>query len=184
MRTFLFAGHMIDAPGRTTPRFPATAVPSARQAIERILDSLISTPEDLAISSGACGGDLLFAQTVLVRGLRLLLPLPFEERRFLQESVSFAGKEWADAFAAVRRNARTRVVVLDDPGDTASTAASSYERLNQWLLNAAFAHEPGKIHLICLWSGTPGDGPGGTGELVAEVLRRGGRVHWIDTREL
>jgi hypothetical protein len=74
--------------------------------------------------------------------------------------------------------------VLDDSGDVPQTGTNRYERLNRHLIDAAFVHEPDGVHLICLWSGASGDGPGGTGALVSEVQRRGGRVHWIDTRVL
>lgn len=184
MRTFLFAGHMVDAPGREPPRFPAAAVPSARDAISRTLDSLRPTPNDRAIASGACGGDLLFAQAALARGLPLICALPFAEERFRKESVEFAGAEWVEAFEAVRANPRARVVVLADRDDPPPTADTPYAGLNRWLLDAAFTCDPHTVHLICLWNGQSGDGPGGTAELVADVRWRGGSVHWIDTRHL
>src|SRR5262249_52238955 len=69
-RVFLFSGHMIDASGRATPRFPADKEPIADEAISQKLNELGAGPEDLAMCGGACGGDLLFAGTCLQRGLR------------------------------------------------------------------------------------------------------------------
>jgi len=60
-RVFLFSGHMIDAPNRSTPRFPADKEPIAAAAIVAELDRLGAGPDDLGICGGACGGDLLFA---------------------------------------------------------------------------------------------------------------------------
>src|SRR5919108_3249799 len=93
-RVLLFSGHMIDAPDRATPRFPPQAVPIARQAIEHTLDGIGANQHDLAISSGACGGDLIFAQAALARGVPLQMYLPFAKVDFLPESVGFAGDTW------------------------------------------------------------------------------------------
>ena len=58
----LFSGHMIDAPDRQTPRFPADKEPVAAGAIADTLAKLGAGPGDLAICGGACGGDLIFAE--------------------------------------------------------------------------------------------------------------------------
>ena len=54
-RVFLFSGHMIDAPDRVEPRFPASQEAVAARAINNTLDTLKAGPEDLALCSGACG---------------------------------------------------------------------------------------------------------------------------------
>ena len=61
-QVFLFSGHMIDAPGRQPPRFPAEKESVAAQKIAEVLDKLGACPEDLALTQGACGGDLLFTE--------------------------------------------------------------------------------------------------------------------------
>ena len=66
----LFSGHMIDAPDRKAPRFPASKEASAADAIAALLDAadVAAGPNDLAICGGACGGDLLFAEACLTHG--------------------------------------------------------------------------------------------------------------------
>ena len=91
---FLFSGHMVDAADRSEPRFPPDKEPLAAAAISALLDQLGAGAEDVAISSAACGGDLLFAEACLQRGVRLEIYLPFAEEEFLQESVNFAGEHW------------------------------------------------------------------------------------------
>ena len=54
---------MIDAPDRSPPRFPPDKEPLAAAAIDKLLDELGAGTTDVAISSGACGGDLLFADS-------------------------------------------------------------------------------------------------------------------------
>ena len=98
----LFSGHMVDAPDRETPRFPPAMEPDVAASIERTLDALGPTGDDLAVCSGACGGDLLFAEAALKRGVRVELYLPFDEATFVGRSVDFAGADWHARFDAVR----------------------------------------------------------------------------------
>ena len=69
-QVFLFSGHMIDAPDRKEPRFPATRRRLPRKPSLRSWMSLKPAPDDLAFCGGACGGDLLFAEACLARGAR------------------------------------------------------------------------------------------------------------------
>ena len=68
---FLFSGHMVDAPDRPTPRFPAEKELIAAQRIAEALDHLSAGPEDLAFTQGACGGDLLFTEACQQRGVKV-----------------------------------------------------------------------------------------------------------------
>ena len=72
-KVLLFSGHMIDAPERSDPRFPPDKESIAAEAIAQILAEVGAGRTDLAICGGACGGDLLFAETVLERQLALEL---------------------------------------------------------------------------------------------------------------
>lgn len=176
----LFSGHMIDAADRDTRRFPPDREPVARDAIDAELDRLDAAPGDLAICGGACGGDLLFAESALRRGVDLDLYLPFDVPVFVERSVAFAGAEWVDRFDAVR--ARSRLHVMGDrrPGEE----EDAYARNNLRMLEAAGRYGVERIAFVCLWDGGGGDGPGGTRHLVDEVRRRHGAVHWIDTTRL
>ena len=103
---FLFSGHMVDAADRSEPRFPPDKEPLAAAAIGALLDQLGAGAEDVAISSAACGGDLLFAEACLQRGVRVEIYLPFAEEEFLQESVNFAGEHWRQKFFSVKERVR------------------------------------------------------------------------------
>src|SRR4029450_14072272 len=97
-QVFLFSGHMVDASDRSRPRFPPDKEPLAAAAIGKLLDKLGAGVTDVAISSGACGGDLLFAESCLQRRLRVEIYLPFVEEEFLKESINFAGEHWREEF--------------------------------------------------------------------------------------
>ena len=181
-KVVLFSGHMIDAPGRPTPRFPPDKEPAARQAIMGALERLRVGPDDLAICGGACGGDLLFAEAALAHGARLELYIPFDEPAFLENSVDFAGRDWRARFFAAKARASLHVAPreLGPPQD----GEDPYERNNRWMLDAALGLGPGKLDFICLWNGEGGDGPGGAKHMMEEVSRRGGRTRWLDTTKL
>ena len=188
-RVFLFSGHMIDAKDRPKPRFPPDKEPIAAGAIAAALDEAGVGANDLGITEGACGGDLLFAEAMLARGARLELRLPFDEATFLRESVAFAKAptapdRWTERFHAARTDPRTRLTVMADVLGPTPEGADPYERCNRWMLEDALAIGADRLIFVCLWDGGGGDAPGGTQHMVEEVERRGGAVRWLDTRQL
>ena len=183
-RAFLFSGHMIDAPDRPEPRFPASQEAVAARAIGDTLDTLEAGSEDLALCSGACGGDILFAEACLQRRVRLEVWLPFAISVFLEKSVSFAGQGWRTRFYAIQDNPLTTVSIIPGQTEFAPDAANPYARTNLWLLHSAFARGEDKVHFICLWNRQGGDGPGGTEHMHDEVNKRTGQVHLLDTNIL
>ncbi len=181
-QVLLFSGHMIDAPGRAKPRFPADREPIARRALERLLADLGVGGDDLAIHGGACGGDVLFGEIALARGAACEICIPFAEPEFLAASVDFAGADWRRRFAQLAAHGTLHVL----PEELGPTPAGEdpYERNNRRMLELASRHGPQRLQFVCLWDGGGGDGPGGTRHLLQEVADRGGRTHWIDTTTL
>jgi len=181
-KVLLFSGHMIDAPDRKDMRFPPDKEPIAAGAIARTLDQIEARSDDLAISGAACGGDLLFAEACLARGVRLELYIPFEERRFLVESIDFADADWRSRFVAAKKHASLHLMPNElgplPPG------TNPYERNNLWMMESAMKFGPEKVEFVCLWDGRGGDGPGGTRHLMQEVRNRAGRTHWLNTTQL
>jgi len=183
-RVYLFSGHMIDRPGRTPPRFPADKEAIAAQAIADRLDALKAGPGDLAICGGACGGDTLFAEACLARGLRLQIHIQYGEPEFLQASVAFAGDGWLDRYDALKANPNTSVRVQPDDLGPVPKGGNPYVRNNLWQLYTAMSHGPEKVRFISLWDGQAGDGPGGTRNMVETVENHAGRTYILDTKAL
>lgn len=184
MRALLFSGHMVDRPDRAVPRLPAARVPAARRAIEAELDALAvgsAGAAERAVTSAACGGDLLFAQACLARAIPLEIYLPYARERFLQTSVLPGGAQWRVIFDAVLADVRTELHVMSGDPDADE---DPYARCNLAMLHQAQALAGTDVDLVCLWDGAAGDGPGGTEHMVSAVRALGGRVHWIDTRGL
>jgi hypothetical protein len=181
-RALLFSGHMIDAPGRTDPRFPPAFEPAVARAIRAELYAVRAGSNDLAFASAACGGDILFDEAVLERGVPLTVYLPFDERTFLGESVTFANDRWPDRYRAVVD--RSQHFIAPEVLGPLPAGADPYERTNQWMLDDATRLGGGAVVFICLWNGAGGDGPGGTKHMMDAVRSSGGEVHWIDIRTL
>jgi len=180
----LFSGHMVDAPGRVTPRFPLDKVPLAEAAIANALDQLGVGPEDLAFTQGASGGDLIFAEACQARGAKLQLLQPFPEPDFIERSVAPAAGDWRRRYYAVKTKLAPERPPRCMPNELGESERDPYERCNLWLLNTALAYGPEKVRFVCLWNGGDGDGPGGTRHMVEEVKKRTGQVVWLDTRKL
>lgn len=180
-QVFLFTGHMIDAPGRLRPRFPADLEGAAARAIAAEIDRWGGAPGDVGLCGGAAGGDLIFAEVCLVRGLRLEIVLPFEEEQFLERSVVPSGPEWRGRFASVKQGDDVRVKV---ERSAALGSESPYSRTNRKLLARATRWGTERLVVIALWDGRPGDGAGGTAEMVAAARSVTNRVRIIDPAAL
>jgi hypothetical protein len=178
----LFSGHMIDAADRKTPRFPVKREPLAAVAIADALSKISVRGGDLGICGGACGGDLLFAEACLARGMRLEIYIPFEETTFLANSVDFAGSNWHDRYLAVK--SRATLHVMPDQLGPLPAGENAYERNNQWMLEKAARFGGERIAFISLWNGQGGDGPGGVQHFMDEARRKTTRIYWLDTRKL
>jgi hypothetical protein len=176
----LFSGHMIDAPDRKAPRFPPSGEPIAASAIAATLEEIGAGRGDLGICGGACGGDLLFAEACLAKGMELEIYIPLDEPEFLAKSVNFA--DWHDRYFAAKTKA-TLHIAPDELGPLGE-GEDPYERNNQWMLKRAAQFGGERMAFICLWNGEGGDGPGGTKHLMDEARKRTSQIYWLDTRKL
>jgi len=190
-KVFLFSGHMIDSPDRADPRFPADKEGIAAARIGEILDKLGAGPDDLAFAQGAAGGDILFAEACLARGVPFQMLLPLEEPDFIEASVlpSTDGESWRQRYLALRDKLTLPPRIMPDelgplPRASNGSEMNPFERCNLWLLYSALAQGIDRVRFICLWNGGGGDGPGGTAHMFREVKRRTGQVSWLDTRQL
>ena len=107
-----FAGHMIDAPDRRSPRFPAWLVAAVTSAIRGQVARLHAP---IVYTSAASGADLLFIEAAFDRGAEVNVVLPFDKTDFVRTSVAPAGDDWVRRFdeALVRA---TRVVMATEEG--------------------------------------------------------------------
>lgn len=185
-RVLLFSGHMVDAPDRAQPRFPAQLEARAAQLIADELDRLGAGVGDLALTQGAAGGDLLFAEACAARGVRVQLLQPLPEAEFIAASVlpSAGGEAWRERYYALKAKLAQPPRCLRDELGPPPPGVDVWERGNLWLLYTGMAYGFERLHGLLLWDGGGGDGPGGTRHMKQALEKRTGRVRWLDTRAL
>lgn len=185
-KVFLFSGHMVDKPDRDPPRFPNDKAGIAAGKIAETLAALGAGEGDLALTQGAAGGDILFAEACAKLGVRIQLLQPFPEAEFIQRSIlpSDQGENWRTRYFKLREHTPLSPRTMSDELGPLPKGVDPYERCNLWLLYTALACGIDKVHFICLWNGGGGDGLGGTAHMYKEVNERTGQVSWLDTKEL
>ncbi|MBK8816320.1 MAG: hypothetical protein IPN42_12850 [Methylococcaceae bacterium] len=178
----LFSGHMIDAPGRTLPRFPLNKATIAEAEIMRVLDKLDANHEDLALTQGASGGDLIFAECCQAKNVNIQFLQPFTEQTFIEQSVIPSEGDWHNRYLVVKKKAAIQVRAM--PEAFLIDNGNPFEACNEWLLETALDYGAEKVRFICLWNGEGGDGAGGTAHMVEQVQKSGGSVIWLNTKQL
>jgi tetratricopeptide (TPR) repeat protein len=199
----LFAGHMIDAPDRKDPRFPADKEQVAREKIKEAVVKEMNAGAGVAsgYAGAANGGDTLFLEVCAELGIPTHLYLAIPPKTYVTTSVQQAKGDWVDRFWKLYKAHadQKRVRVLSDATDEREFLPawlrekpdySIWQRNNLWMLFNALdegcdpkSDDP-NITLIALWDGAGGDGPGGTGDLVKKVEHLGARCEVIKTKEL
>ena len=202
LRVILFTGHMMDAKGRETPRFPADKEEVARQAIREAVVKEMRVNEAVAwgFAGGASGGDILFQEVCAELGIPTQLYLAIPPERYVVSSVQKAGERWVERFWKLyhKHSEQKRVRVLSEATNVLDAREylpawlrtkpdyDIWQRNNLWtLFNALSAGGARNLTLIALWDGEPtGDGPGGTSDLVRRVQECGARAVILNTKEL
>lgn len=176
----IFTGHMIDLPGRPEPRFPPALEEGAAAAIRgALVETRASMPgEKVGYASAARGGDILFHEEARKLGLRTVIVLPFAPELFETTSVAgLAEGEWVERFHALLAEEPQACINLNLP-----RSSEVYALCNTRMVELARAH--GAYHLIALWDGEGGDGPGGTADLVRKAETDGDKPHIIRPADL
>lgn len=172
----VFTGHMTDLPDRKEPRFPPALEGAARSAIGAELDRLKAVAG--AFASGARGGDILFHEECRKRGVATTIVLPFAPDAFEQASIAGAKGDWLPRFRRLwDETPAERRLVLNLPATD-----DAFAICNTHLLD--LARRQGTPHLIALWDGKGGDGPGGTADMVTQAAAGGDRPRIIAPQDL
>jgi hypothetical protein len=176
----LVTGHMTDGPSRSVSRFPEGAVSTVRSRIEHTLRNWQFGEDDLLISGGARGADLLAATIAFGMGATVWLLLAEQPDDFEKHSVAGGDEQWVDDFH--RLIARAPTWVLDGPPVDGNPDAI-YVTTNEWMLNVALVQADGQpVRVLAVWDGLEAPRPGGTGAMVDAARRVGADVTIIEPR--
>jgi class 3 adenylate cyclase/tetratricopeptide (TPR) repeat protein len=161
-----YVGHIVDAPGATTPRFPAEQQKAVRAAIADILEKFNVSE---AYGSLAAGADILFAEEILKRpDAKLHVVLPMSKEEFLERSVRPSGGDWEARFRKCMKRAQKSELYATTEASLGHDALFSYGgqlAMGRALLNARMLDA--EVRQIALWDGKPARGPSGTAHDVA-----------------
>ncbi len=125
-------GHLVDDEGRSPPRFPEGLVSGAREAVSAVLDE---TGASVGFSSLAAGFDLVFQDELERRHVPRHVLLPFEEARFLEDSVADRGRYgWVADFHRLLTGAERRYQASRNHPDEEGAA---FAYANEMLLGLA-----------------------------------------------
>jgi class 3 adenylate cyclase len=177
-KVVVFAGHLIDRPGRPTPRFPTSLERSARVAIRERLEAVHA---GFGYSSGACGADLLFLESLRELGAETNIVLPYNSGQFVNDSVDVVpGADWGTRYQRMLASAH-EVVTASEQRMAGGQLSYEYTVLLLEGMAALRAAElDTELVRLVLWDGKAGDGPGGTASTVARWRAAGRDVEVID----
>jgi hypothetical protein len=185
----LFTGHRIDAPGRSTPRFPAA---KEKQARGLIFDAVAKEKEKasgklMGLTGGASGGDILFHEVCEELDIPSQMYLVLPKNEYIKASVADGGPDWVERFNRLYNKLKPKILSDSDRLPRWLRAKKDYniwQRSNLWMLHNALAVSQDHLTLVALWNGATGDGPGGTEDMVARAKDRGARFIHLDTTKL
>jgi class 3 adenylate cyclase len=165
----VFAGRMVDQPGRQVPRFQSDLEPTIYAAIQERLHKIDA---GFGYSSAACGSDILFCEALLERDGELHIVLPYEKKHFIEASVDRA-PGWKTRFERVLENAADVVVAS---GHRIEGDGILYDYANRILYGLARGRAEQletEFAPLAVWEGEADDGPGGTASAI-ELWRSAG----------
>ncbi|MBF0556538.1 MAG: DUF4071 domain-containing protein [Nitrospirae bacterium] len=158
-----YTGHMIDAKGRASERFPEAKADVIRNLIRDALEGLNAK---IGYGSAACGTDIIFAEEMLARNRDVNIHIPFNGADFLRESVSFAGGQWEERYLELKEKS-TRWIESVKEKYLGHRSLFTYG--NSFLIGKTLeaCDTLGmRPHMIAVWDGKTGDGPFGTAHNV------------------
>ncbi len=121
----------------------------------------------IGVAALACGGDILFAETLLEAGGQLLVVLPFATDAFLDASVRPGGETWEPRFrACLARAAEVTLATEDGSGDDPELFAYGARMAAGLALHKARLLDT-RAEMMALWNGKPASGPAGTAADIA-----------------
>jgi hypothetical protein len=179
LRVAAFSGHMVDAPGRPSPRFPHSKVGAVRRAIAELLRQY---GIGYGFSSAARGSDILFLEELKKRGGSGQVFLPFPRKQFKRTSVGYG---WDDRFDKALEG--FDVVELSAEMPPEEKRPEAYAACNSKILETAI--KKAKLLnedpiFIVVWNGAPAAGAGGTADAVRAWGDQGFAVEQIDVSQL
>ena len=123
------------------PRFPPVKIEAVAARVRAALDEVGAGAGDLGLCGGASGGDLLFAEACLERGMRVELRLARAEERVPCRvgDLRRSGPSLGAKLHARHREPLTTVLIMPEELGPAPEGVSVHDRCNRWILYTALS---------------------------------------------
>jgi len=172
---------IVAVTGHRLNQLPEAERPRIREEIERALEGAEQAARAATGAPARCvllsaiaeGADRYAADAALARGWRLVTPLPFSVERYAEDFADQASKEHYERLLWASR--RVLPVSQEEVRAAGNGDAAPYAAVGRALIEKADL-------LLCVWNGLPPKGPGGTSEVAALMLEKGGLVLWISAQ--
>ena len=158
-------GHVIDPQERSHARFPASREASVRRRIQMLLERWGARH---GYSGAAGGADLIFVEALRALGGESTLILPVDRQTFCEWSVVGSGREWVERYHVALAKASSIVELPFSREDL--EAGNIWDFGNRMILGNALRRASEletPLNVLAVWDGNPGDGRGGTADMVA-----------------
>jgi hypothetical protein len=174
----VFTGHMMDAPGRKEPRFPATMHEMVGDALRKSIKYAWLEADNLLFVSGAArGADIMALEIAQALEIDTKIVIPHNIPTFIGNSIGEPNPFcWARRLDKVLEGGR--YIVMNGKGEDHDYAKAN-EHMVQIAQNAA-----GRMKLLAFWDRKPGGGLGGTEHFVNSFQELGGEVEIIDANAM
>lgn len=184
-QAFLFAGYMIDHPGKVKKAFPTDKESDLRNEIRKKLEGFKPGENDRAFLAGlSAGSEIIFAEVCIELGLKVKAYLPLPESTYIREFVTPAGEAWVDRFYKIRNHPLVDKIFQIESVGPPKNGDNPYERNNRWALYSSLGRGIDKVRLIAVWNETGGESKDRDSHLVRHMIMlmrdMGGRVELIN----
>jgi hypothetical protein len=184
----VLAGHLVDAPNRSEPRFPQTREAQAKALIRETVEGLRNDEyEFMGLASAAPGADILAHEVCAELKMKSTICLPMPARDYARRAFEELDN-WRTRFLDLQQD--HDMIELSDreglPRWLSGSNVDSWERGNRWVMQMALTWGAKRITLVALWDGKmKGDAPGGTAQMV-QLARDAGivRLEIVDAKRL
>ncbi len=154
----LGAGRRIDPADQSTRRFPLANVDLVRRRVMDAMRILRDRGMLTAVTSGACGADLLLLDAAGALGMRRIMVLPYDAEAFKETSVDDRPGKWGAVFDRIRQEMTAsdtdRVVELALPRDGHAAYAAANDALIAEAMRANYeAHGTRPPATVVVWDG-------------------------------
>lgn len=185
-QVFLFAGYMVDHPGKEEQTFPADKEKEIRAEIRRRMEKNRAGKGDLAFTGGlSAGSELIFAEICAEMGITVEAQFPMDESAYIREFISPCGEDWVARFYQIRNHPLVNERYQSEHVGEAKEWDDPYERNNRWALYCSLINGVDKMKLIAVWNGRGGKMKDLDARLVkhmVELVRdTGGAMEFINT---